>query len=269
MARFSNFPMIVPQPLLRGRLVARYKRFLMDIRTRDGRVVTVHCPNSGSMEGCLDDNAEVVASPKIGQGRLSHVAEWIRGPDGWIGINTQRSNAIVGEAFHEKRIPELADYDNVRAEVPYGKHSRVDFLLTSPGLPDCYVEVKNTTWPGADGALAFPDSVTERGRKHLRELARRVAAGDRAVLLFLANRPFGDRVRACHERDPAYARALAWAQRQGVQILCYRTAIDPPRVTLAERVPVALAKVPRAGAGISPQRAQRTQRPEGKASSGS
>ena len=240
--------MIVPQPLLRGRLVTRYKRFLMDIRVRGGRVVTVHCPNSGSMEGCLDDNAEVIASPKIGQGRLSHVAEWIHGPDGWIGINTHRSNAIVGEALNDRRIPELAVYDNVHAEVPYGKHSRVDFLLTSPGQPDCYVEVKNTTWPGADGALAFPDSVTERGRKHLRELARRVAAGDRAVLLFLANRPFGNRVRACHERDPAYARALAWAQRQGVEILCYRTAIDPPAVTLAARVPVVLAKVPRANA---------------------
>jgi sugar fermentation stimulation protein A len=248
--------MIVPQPLLRGRLVARYKRFLMDIRLCGDRVVTVHCPNSGSMEGCLDDNAEVIASPKTGQGRLSHVAEWIRGSDGWIGINTQRSNAIVGEALKKRRIPELRDYCDVRAEVPYGKHSRVDFLLTSPGLPDCYVEVKNTTWPGADGALAFPDSVTERGRKHLRELARRVAAGDRAILLFLANRPFGDRVRACHERDPAYARALAWAQRQGVEILCYRTAIDPPSVVLTECVPVVLAKVPsvRLGSGSSPQR---------------
>jgi sugar fermentation stimulation protein A len=238
--------MRVPQPLLRGRLVTRYKRFLMDIRLRGGRVVTVHCPNSGSMEGCLDANANVIASPKIGQGRLSHVAEWIRGPDGWIGINTQRSNAIVGEALRKQQIPELAGYEEVRAEVPYGKHSRVDFLLTSANLPSCYVEVKNTTWPGPDGALAFPDSVTERGRKHLRELARRVAAGDRAVLLFLANRPFGDRVRACHERDPAYARALAWAQRQGVEILCYRTTIDPPRVTLAEQVPVVLVKVPRA-----------------------
>jgi sugar fermentation stimulation protein A len=257
MAPFSNFPMIVPQPLLRGRLIVRYKRFLMDIRVRGGRVVTIHCPNSGSMEGCLDDNAEVIASPKSGQGRLSHVAEWISGPDGWIGINTQRSNAIVGEALQEKRIAELRGYDNVRAEVAYGKHSRVDFLLTSPGLSDCYVEVKNTTWPGADGALAFPDSVTERGRKHLRELARRVAAGDRAVLLFLANRPFGDRVRACHERDPAYARALAWARRQGVEILCYRTAIDPPAVTLTDRVPVVLAKVPRAEAGSSTQRTRR------------
>jgi len=236
--------MLVSTPLLSGILVVRYKRFLMDIRVGN-EIVTVHCPNSGSMEGCLPAGAQVLASPKVGHGKLPYVAEWIRGPDGWIGINTQRSNAIVGEALKERRIPELASYDNVRAEVPYGKHSRVDFLLTSSGLPDCYVEVKNTTWPGADGALAFPDSVTERGRKHLRELARRVAAGDRAVLLFLANRPFGDRVRACHERDPAYAHALAWAQRQGVELLCYRTAIAPPSVIVAERVPVVLAKVPR------------------------
>jgi sugar fermentation stimulation protein A len=237
--------MIVPQPLLRGRLVARRQRFLMDIRVRGGRVVTVHCPNSGSMEGCLPENAEVIASPKTGQGRLSHVAEWIRGPDGFIGINTHRSNAIVGEALRARRIPELSGYGSVRAEVPYGRHSRVDFLLTAPGLPDCYVEVKNATWPGPDGALAFPDAVTLRGRKHLRELVRRVARGDRAVLLFLANRPHGDRVRACHERDPAYARALAWAARQGLEILCYRAAIDPPAVVLAERVPVVLVKVPR------------------------
>jgi sugar fermentation stimulation protein A len=237
--------MIIPAPLLRGRLVARRKRFLMDIRVDGNRIVTVHCPNSGSMEGCLEADAVVLATPKTGQGRLSHVAEWIRGPDGWIGINTHRSNAIVGEALRQRRIPELSDYGTVRPEVPYGKSSRVDFLLTSAGLPDCYVEVKNTTWPGPDGALAFPDSVTERGRKHLRELARRVAVGDRAVLLFLANRPFGDRVRACHERDPQYARALAWAQRKGVEILCYRTRITPPQVILHEQVPVRLVAVPR------------------------
>src|SRR5450759_1844533 len=189
--------MTVPQPLLRGRLVARRKRFLMDIRVRGGRVVTVHCPNSGSMEGCLAENAEVIASPKTGQGRLSHVAEWIRGPDGFIGINTHRSNSIVGEALRARRIPELSGYESVRAEVPYGRHSRVDFLLTAPGLPDCYLEVKNATWPGPDGALAFPDAVTALARQHLLVLVRRVSRGVRAVLLFLANLPHGNRVRAC------------------------------------------------------------------------
>jgi sugar fermentation stimulation protein A len=231
--------MLVPTPLLSGTLVARYKRFLMDVRV-GRRIVTVHCANSGSMEGCLPAGARVLASPKVGKGRLSHVAEWIRGGDGWIGINTQRSNGIVGEALRERRIVELEAYGQVRAEVPYGENSRVDFLLTEPGLPDCYVEVKNTTWPGEDGALAFPDAVTLRGQKHLRELAVRVACGDRAVLLFLANRAHGHFVRACQERDPAYAKALGVARRAGVEILAYRTRIAPPEVTLAGALPVRL-----------------------------
>ena len=236
--------MNVPTPLLSGRLIARYQRFLMDLRVAGDRIITVHCPNSGSMEGCLPKDAEVLASPKTGQGKLSHVAEWIRGPDGWIGINTHRSNAIVGEALRERHITEVAAYDQIKSEVPYGKNSRIDFLLTGPGLPDCYVEVKNTTWPAQDGALAFPDAVTLRGQKHLRELAAQVRKGHRAVLLFLANRPMGDRVRACHERDPDYARALVKAHRAGVEILAYRTRIAPPAVCLAEPLPVQLAEKP-------------------------
>lgn len=230
-------PVKVPTPLLSGRLVARYQRFLMDLRVGDD-VITVHCPNSGSMEGCLPPGAAVLASPKLGQGKLPYVAEWIRGPDGWIGINTHRSNAIVAAALRRRRIAELAAYRNVRAEVRYGEASRVDFLLTEPGLPDCYLEVKNTTWPGPDGALGFPDAVTARGQKHLRELAARVRKGDRAVLLFLANRRHGSFVRACHERDPMYAEALRKAHRDGVEIIAYRTRIVPPSVTLAEGVPV-------------------------------
>jgi sugar fermentation stimulation protein A len=231
--------MLVPTPLLSGRLVSRYKRFLMDVRLGQ-EVIVVHCPNSGSMEGCLPADAEVLVSPKTGQGKLPFVAEWIRGPDGWIGINTLRSNAIVAEALRAGGIAELARYKTVRPEVPYGDRSRVDFLLCEPGLPDCYVEVKNTTWPGSDGALAFPDAVTARGRKHLHELSVRVAKGDRAVLLFLANRPHGSFVRACHERDPEYAKALQAAHRAGVEILAYRTRIEPPMVTVGERVPVRL-----------------------------
>ena len=231
--------MIVPTPLLSGTLVARYKRFLMDVRVGKD-IITVHCPNSGTMEGCLPSGALVLASPKTGQGKLSHVAEWIRGDDGWIGINTHRSNAIVGEALRARTIPTLSKYDTVRAEVPYGEHSRVDFLLSGPGLPDCYVEVKNTTWPGPDSALAFPDAVTLRGRKHLVELARQIQKGNRAVLLFLANRLHGDHVRACHEKDPDYAKALKVAHQAGVEILAFRTRIVPPFVTLAEPVPVRL-----------------------------
>lgn len=230
-------PMLVPTPLLSGILVARYKRFLMDLRV-GRRTVTVHCANSGTMEGCLPVGAEVLAAPTAGKGKLSHVAEWIRAPDGWIGVNTYRSNAIVGEALRNRRIPELAAYGHVRPEVRYGEGSRVDFLLSEPGLPDCYVEVKNATWPGDDDSLGFPDAVTIRGQRHLRELAACVARGDRAVLLFLANRPHGRFVRACHERDPEYAEALVEARRAGVELLAYRTRITPPEVSLGEAIPV-------------------------------
>ncbi len=231
--------MRVPTPLLAGHLISRRKRFLMDVRV-DSAIVTIHCPNSGSMEGCLPENAEVLASPKIGQGKLPFVAEWIRGPDGWIGINTHRSNAIVGEALRGRVVRRLAAYGTVRPEVRYGQNSRVDFLLSEPGLPDCYVEVKNTTWPGPDNALAFPDAVTERGLKHLVELSAQVAKGKRAVLLFLANRPHGDHVRACHEKDRVYAKALVRAHQAGVEIVSFRTRIEPPNVVLAEEVPVRL-----------------------------
>jgi sugar fermentation stimulation protein A len=134
--------MRVPTPLLLGRFVSRRKRFLMDVRV-DGDLVTIHCPNSGSMEGCLPENAEV--------------------------LNTHRSNAIVGEALRARAVPCIAAYGTVRPEVPYGKNSRVDFLLAEPSLPDCYVEVKNTTWPGPDQALAFPDVVTERALRQRTE----------------------------------------------------------------------------------------------------
>jgi sugar fermentation stimulation protein A len=153
----------------------------------------------------------------------------------------------VAAALKRRRIAELADYRNLRREVRYGQNSRVDFLLTQPGLPDCYLEVKNATWPGTDDAIAFPDAVTLRGQKHLRELASRVRSGDRAVLLFLANRPHGSFVRACHERDPSYAKALLEAHRAGVEILAYphahrsshgdagRALAGPPGLTVACR----------------------------------
>ncbi len=234
--------MKIPTPLAEGRFVARYRRFFMEIRLEDGTPLTVHCANSGSMEGCLEPGARVLASEKQGgRGRLTHVAEWIRLADGWVGINTHRTNQIAGEALRQGLLPELASYRAVRAEVPYGRSSRVDFLLSGPGLPECYVEVKNATWPGPDGAIAFPDAVTERGLKHLRELTAMVRRGHRAVLLFVANRAWGDHFRACHERDPVYARALAAAAREGVELLCYRTRIHPPDVSLAGPVPVRLA----------------------------
>jgi sugar fermentation stimulation protein A len=229
--------LVITEPLVEGTLIARYKRFLMDLRLPDGRVVTVHCPNSGSMEGCLLEGAPVLASEaRNPERRLKYTAETVRLPSGWVGINTHRTNLIVGEALRARAVPELAQYEEVRAEVPYGRNSRIDFLLTGSGLPPCYVEVKNTTWPTPDGGTGFPDAVTERGLKHLRELRRVVKEGCRAVMFYLVNREDGAFFRPAYEKDEAYSKALERAAKAGVEVIARRTLFSPPRLEVGPAV---------------------------------
>lgn len=221
--------MVIAEPLIEGTLISRYKRFLMDLRLPDGRVVTVHCPNSGSMEGCLLEGAPVLASEaRNPERKLKYTAEAIRLPTGWVGLNTHRTNLLVGEALRARAVPELAAYSEVKAEVPYGRNSRIDFLLTGAGLPPCYVEVKNTTWPSPDGGTGFPDAVTERGLKHLGELRRTVREGCRAVMFYLVNREDGAFFRPAYEKDPVYSRALERAAKAGVEVIARRTLFSPP-----------------------------------------
>lgn len=237
------------EPLVSGRLLRRYKRFLMDLELADGSVLTVHCPNTGSMEGCLATGAEVLASRASNPRRkLTHTAEWIRLPSGWVGINTHRANRIAQEALVHGRVPEFAAYTVVKAEVFYpgrskAGQSRADFLLTADDLPDCYVEVKNTTWSTADGGVGFPDAVTARGLKHIGDLRRMVRRGHRAALLFVVNRQDGSFFRPAAERDPAYDRALVRGAAAGVELLAYRVCIDPPEATLGDRLPIRLDAV--------------------------
>lgn len=231
--------MILPEPLLEGRFVRRTKRFLMDIRLPGGSLVTVHCPNSGSMEGCLEEGARVLCTTSANPARkLAHTAECILLSSGWVGINTHRTNLLAGEALRARKVPELAEYGNVRAEVPYGEASRVDFLLSGSGLPDCYVEVKNATWPTPDGGVGFPDAATERGLKHLKELRRVVKAGGRGVMLFLVNREGGSFFRAAREKDPEYARELRRAVEGGVEVLVRRVRFDLPLLQVDGPVPL-------------------------------
>jgi sugar fermentation stimulation protein A len=229
---------VIAEALIEGRLIRRYARFLMDLKMPGGSVLTVHCPNSGSMEGCLETGALVLASRSNNpERRYAYTAEWIRLEAGWCGINTHRTNLIAGEALRGRRVPGLEEYAEVRSEVPYGKNSRADFLLTADGHPPCYVEVKNTTWPTPEGGVGFPDAVTDRGLKHLSELRRAKREGARAVMLFLVNRQDGTHFRAAGEKDPAYARALAASVRAGVEAMALRVKIDPPEAVLAEPLP--------------------------------
>jgi sugar fermentation stimulation protein A len=229
------------EPLLAGRFLRRHRRFFLDLELADGAALTVHCANTGSMEGCHAPGALVLASAASNPRRkLSHTAEWIRVAGAWVGINTVRANRIVGEALAAGRVPELAAYREVRAEVPLGRGTRLDFALSGEGLPPCLVEVKNATWPTPDGGIGFPDAVSERGLKHVQALRRAVRGGARGVLLFLVNRDDGGFFRPAFEKDPRYARALVRAAAAGVELLAYRARIAPPEVFLGQRLDVRL-----------------------------
>ena len=229
-------------PLVQARLVRRYKRFLADVvpetgdETGEGAEVTVHCPNPGAMTGLAEPGARVWLEP--GRGRLPYGWRLVELPGGhFAGIDTAVPNRVVKEALAAGDIAELAVYGTVRPEVRYGEASRVDFLLTGPGLPDAWVEVKNAHLR-RDGSLAeFPDCVTARGARHLGELAARARAGDRAVLLYVVQRTDCDRLALAADIDPGYAAAAREAAAAGVEMLAYGTAIGPEGVVLTRRLP--------------------------------
>ena len=230
--------MLLPQPMARGRLIQRYKRFLADIELDDGRAITAHCPNPGAMLGLNTPGlrAWVSQSPNPKR-KLLHTLELVEADGGLVGINTMHPNRLVAEALAAGAIPELAGYATHRAEVKFGEASRVDFLLEGPGRPPCWLEVKNCHLR-RDGTLAeFPDCVAARSSRHLRELTREVGDGARAVQLFIVQRTDCDRFAACADLDPAYAAGLIAASQAGVEVLCYRCNISSEAINIAGRIP--------------------------------
>ncbi|MBK1634981.1 DNA/RNA nuclease SfsA [Rhodovulum adriaticum] len=230
-------------PLVPGRLIRRYNRFLADVTLETGEEVTAHCPNPGAMLGLKDPGLRVWLEPNDDpRKKLRYGWRLAELPGGhWAGIDASLPNRVVGEALQAGRVAELAAYDTVRPEVKYGENSRVDFLLTGPDLPDAYVEVKNVHLRRDGNWAEFPDSVTARGAKHMAELARMAQAGHRAVLLYLVQRTDCARFRLAADIDPTYAAACDAARAAGVQMLCYGTAIDPHGVTLTHPLPLDLA----------------------------
>jgi sugar fermentation stimulation protein A len=230
-----------PDPLVGARLSKRYKRFLADVTLDDGTALTAHCPNTGSMLGCQLPGSRVWLSRSDNPKRkYAYTWELVELDGGvLVGINTGRSNALVREAIESGVIGELGGYDEIRAEVRYGnENSRADFLL-SGGDGDCYVEVKNVTAAVEDGVALFPDAVSTRGTKHLRELMGVVReAGKRAVLCFCVQRTDVDEVRPADDIDPDYGRTLREALGAGVEVIAYRAEMRPEAVVLAERIPV-------------------------------
>lgn len=236
---YYNVTMHLPATLYPGTLIRRYQRFLADVQLVSGEIVTAHCPNSGSMKGCAVPGSPVLLSlsdnPKR---RLKYTWELVQANGLWIGLNTGLPNRLVREGIENGTVVELQGYDRIRGEVPYGGNSRIDLLLE--GKQElCYVEVKNVTL--VDGRVAlFPDAVTARGQKHLRELMSVVRKGHRGVIFFVVQRGDGDSVAPADAIDPEYGRLLRQAVACGVEALAYRATVTPGEIALEHPLPLNL-----------------------------
>lgn len=205
-------------PLVGGRLVKRYKRFLADVVLEDGTETTAHCANPGSMLGLKEPGSRVWLSASDNPKRkLKYSWEVIEADGALVGINTAHPNKLVEEALEAGRIEGLAGYASLRREVKYGKNSRIDILLEDAQGKKTYVEVKNVHLMRQQGLAEFPDSVTARGAKHLAELADMVAEGHRAAMVFLVQRPDCDRLSLAADIDATYAAAFEAARAAGVE----------------------------------------------------
>ena len=231
--------MNISQPLYRGKLIRRYKRFLADIELTSGEVVTAHSANTGSMRGCSTPGSMVLLSRSDNPKRkLKYTWELIEVNHRWICINTAVPNRLVEEAVENDHIPSLQGYSQIRREVRYAENSRIDLLLERPGA-HCYVEVKNVTLM-ENGTALFPDAVTTRGQKHLRDLMQMVDEGHRSIIFFVVNRSDTSRFSPADDIDPVYGKLLREAVAHGVEALAYQTRIDPPEIILSEKLPVML-----------------------------
>lgn len=226
-------------PLAEARLVRRYKRFLADFELPDGSLLTVHCPNTGSMQGCAPPGARVWYSRSDNPKRkYAHTWEQVETPEGErIGINTARANALVAEALAARLIPELAAWPEVRSEVKVGRQ-RVDFVLDGAAGAACHLEVKSVTLAAGGGLGLFPDARSERAQRHLAALAARAREGLPAALLYCVQHSGIERVAPADEIDPDYGVALRAAMAAGVRVLAWRARLSASEAVLERAVPV-------------------------------
>jgi len=234
--------MIFAPPLIQGRLIRRYKRFLADIEMADGSVITAHTPNTGSMLGCSDPGSLVyLRDTKNPERKYPLSWEMVETLDGvLVGVHTGYANTLVAEAIENGVITSLQGYESLRREVRFQRQgTRFDIFLSEGSQPDCFVEVKNVT--AVEGELAiFPDAVTARGTKHLQKLTEVVQQGMRGVMCFCVQREDVNEVAAAAHIDPLYAQTLAEAAAQGVEIIAYQAKISASELTLIRQLPVRL-----------------------------
>ncbi|OED45020.1 sugar fermentation stimulation protein SfsA [Endozoicomonas sp. (ex Bugula neritina AB1)] len=237
-----------PENLHEARFIRRYKRFMADVELADGRKITLHCPNTGSMKNCQYPGHRVWFSDS-GNPKRKYPCTWEQaeipvmfGAEERMmlaGLNTNMANRLVEELLVSGRVSELKCYHGIRREVKYGnENSRVDFLLTQEGISDCYLEVKSVTLAMGDGLGLFPDAVTSRGAKHLRELTDICEQGGRAVLFFCVQHTGIEKVAPADEIDPVYGKALREAVKAGVEVMAWGADISVAGIELTREIPV-------------------------------
>jgi sugar fermentation stimulation protein A len=232
-----------PNPVIRGTLIGRYKRFLADVRLDDGRTITATCPNTGSMMGLTAPGSIVWLSESASPTRkYAFTWEMVEADLGHgptlVGINTQHPNKLVAEAMTARRIRSLAGYAGLRREVRYGENSRIDLLLECATKGLCYVEIKNVHLSRRHGLAEFPDSVTARGAKHLVELTRMVRAGHRAMMVFLIQRNDAKKLALARDVDATYAAAFDAAIAAGVEAIALRCRLSTEEILVDRPVPI-------------------------------
>jgi sugar fermentation stimulation protein A len=239
----SNQPAALSWPrLIKGTLIKRYNRFIADIKLANGAVAQAHCPNSGSMKACNEPGRPVYLSRADNPKRkLKYTWEMIDMPTSLVGVNTNIPNRLVEASVAVGAIPELGGYDWVRREVRYGRNSRIDLLLESSDRPKAYVEVKNCTLT-EDRVAYFPDAVTQRGLKHIHELAEQIKQGNRAVVIFLVQRMDAQRFEPADHIDPEFGKGLRMAVDSGLEALSYDVDINLGYIAIRKRLPVILGK---------------------------
>lgn len=231
--------MQINPPFYPATFIKRYKRFFADIQNEQGQLMTLHCPNTGSMKNCQVEGSacwySLSDNPKR---KLPGTLEIVTTSQGNLaGVNTAKPNHLVREAIEADLIPQLRGYQQIRSEVRYGEEkSRIDLLLEDEKLGRCYVEVKNVTLDMGAGLAMFPDAVTSRGAKHLRELMAMVDAGHRAVLFFCVQLTGVERVEVAADIDPSYAQTMAQALAAGVEVMAWRTSINADEIVLEQAI---------------------------------
>ena len=227
-------------PLIRGKLIRRYKRFLADVKLDTGKTITAACPNTGSMLGLTETgNCVWLSRSESLTRKYPHTWELVEIPDqGLVGINTGQPNRIVTEAIAQGKVSELKGYANLRNEVKYGQNSRIDILLEDTKRPPCYVEVKNVHFFRKPGLAEFPDCVTERGTKHLVELSNMAKGGARAVMVYLIQCRNPSRFALADDKDRTYFNEFRKARAAGVEALALTCHVSTSEITVDRNIPV-------------------------------